>query len=647
MDKIKKYLIRGISIIMVAIVLVVSPASDYLDTQGIGETHAAAVFPYIAGGALITLMGLSLGVAINESQADSMYNEYYDYSVANNETEAVTVLDKIKEGAIEILLIPALFNSFANFLERQKGIDLDSCLATTVYSSGAIRNTSLANNSQYSAYLNSFLNWYPDAEHSISNFAECVYALKFYPSSNQMRAYYIPFLSDWNVPTITFYQHSEGSSYILGACGFTSEGILSNYYKVNNYRYASQYALFDYTSSGWVHSSTTKSNDSFNHLIDEFMYFLEPIYNTDLDSYGYTSGTLSDFLSHVKSDTEYAKSYGSYDQKNIDTLVNATVTSTQIESINTTLRDYCAAPDFTEAEEAQKGELISGVFAETLKSNGIEPDDDEEPEVEPDNPSVILPDLPSQEIPEFGEDVTVSTEVSAGEQAIVEQSVKNTNSLLDGFKNVISGIANLPNAIKNALTGLFDRVTEAVLDVAGSIWEFFQNPIQSIVNAFTTLWEWLGSIVEAILSIPQAIIDGIATVLRNVLTELFVPDTAELEETIDEYLDEFSFAFMAYTIIEDIASILDGGGEPPEIYIHFEDSEDPRFQQLGTMKVLDFAWYENYKPYGDMIISAILWAFFLLRFVHGLPNILRGVPQGSVMGADPDSINLDTSVRKL
>ena len=208
--------------------------------------------------------------------------------------------------------------------------------------------------------------------------------------------------------------------------------------------------------------------------------------------------------------------------------------------------------------------------------------------------------------------------------------------MLDGFKNVISGIANLPNAIKNALTGLFDRVTEAVLDVAGSIWEFFQNPIQSIVNAFTTLWEWLGSIVEAILSIPQAIIDGIATVLRNVLTELFVPDTAELEEVIDEYLDEFSFAFMAYTIIEDIASILDGGGEPPEIYIHFEDSEDPRFQQLGTMKVLDFAWYENYKPYGDMIISAILWAFFLLRFIHGLPNILRGVPQGEIGYTDVD-----------
>ena len=301
MDKLKRYLIKGISFLMVVIILVATPLSDYADTQGIGRSHAASVIPYVAGGALITLIGLSLGVVINESQADSMYNEYYGYSVANNETEAVTVLDKIKEGAIEILLIPALFNSFASFLENAKRLDLDSGFQSQTYVSGSRhhRPSAMAQN----AYVQSLIDYLPTYNENLWNNAVCIESV----GNNKFYVYYITNLNTWTSPIISIYEYfsSYYGSYTLNAVGFSSEGLAGIYDSSPSYNYT-KYMGFQYKDTGWSYFGggskyTTSQSQGGIFNSDEF-YTLKPIYKTNFTA-PFTSGTLSDFTSGVVSDT--------------------------------------------------------------------------------------------------------------------------------------------------------------------------------------------------------------------------------------------------------------------------------------------------------------------------------------------------------
>ena len=327
MDKLKRYLIKGISFLMVVIILVATPLSDYADTQGIGRSHAmGAVVPYVAGGALIALMGLSLGVAINESQADSMYNEYYGYSVANNETEAVTVLDKIKEGAIEILLVPALFNSFANFLEKVKGLDLDSGVASTfvgAYPCVIDTLSSVPYTESFESYLSSlnrigdvFVTW------SSSDYYDSgiyyIHSAKYLESvvtSAQGYSYH------------AYYRVYDSNGYSTYYKGFDVEGEPTGYHRSMD----KTACWFDSSANSWVLSSSPSSYQYLGNdvLTTEYIKTLVPIYKTNYLGLA-DAGSMSYSLiaSYLDNTVISATSYGSYDQKNIDTLVNATVTST-------------------------------------------------------------------------------------------------------------------------------------------------------------------------------------------------------------------------------------------------------------------------------------------------------------------------------
>lgn len=45
----------------------------------------------------------------------------------------------------------------------------------------------------------------------------------------------------------------------------------------------------------------------------------------------------------------------------------------------------------------------------------------------------------------------------------------------------------------------------------------------------------------------------------------------------------------------------------------------------GEVTLIDLSWYAPYKQYGDMIISAFIYVFFVWRtFIH-LPSIINGV----------------------
>ena len=45
----------------------------------------------------------------------------------------------------------------------------------------------------------------------------------------------------------------------------------------------------------------------------------------------------------------------------------------------------------------------------------------------------------------------------------------------------------------------------------------------------------------------------------------------------------------------------------------------------GSIPIIDLSWYTPFKPYGDVIITAFTYLFFIWRvFIH-TPNIIHGL----------------------
>lgn len=124
---------------------------------------------------------------------------------------------------------------------------------------------------------------------------------------------------------------------------------------------------------------------------------------------------------------------------------------------------------------------------------------------------------------------------------------------------------------------------------------------------------------------------------------LFLPADDFLDEKVTELRSRFAFAD---SIIESAAGIMNavsasaaaGEQAPPKIVMDLDIR--------GTTKavtVIDLSWYAPYKHYGDMVLSGMIWVFFIWRvFVH-LPGIIAGasgIPDSAVPSA-PGQLMLD------
>ena len=125
--------------------------------------------------------------------------------------------------------------------------------------------------------------------------------------------------------------------------------------------------------------------------------------------------------------------------------------------------------------------------------------------------------------------------------------------------------------------------------------------------------------------------------LTDVLSDVFVPDATYLASKVDALTSEFAFADsiistgkMFGTELQDITT------EPPVVYIDLPASTGS--YDLGPrMPFVDLSWYAEYKPTGDALISAFLWAIFAWRMFQKLPAVISGMPGDFVMSRIDES----------
>lgn len=205
---------------------------------------------------------------------------------------------------------------------------------------------------------------------------------------------------------------------------------------------------------------------------------------------------------------------------------------------------------------------------------------------------------------EYKTDTDTGTDSSNGSDTGTESG--NQTDYTSWFERIIKGIEELPSKFESWISDCKTAI-EALPSK-------FADWFNSIIEKLSSIWETLKSI-------PQTILDG----LRNILTELFVPQEDYISDKVTSLRERFSFADSIMETGRAIGDSLSfGDSEPPVIYIHLGDTEGS-YNIGGTVPFLDMRWYARYKPTGDVLLSSLIWVFFAWRcFVHA-PNIISGI----------------------
>lgn len=113
------------------------------------------------------------------------------------------------------------------------------------------------------------------------------------------------------------------------------------------------------------------------------------------------------------------------------------------------------------------------------------------------------------------------------------------------------------------------------------------------------------------------------------LTEIFVPQDDYLSDKVASIKSRFGIVDSVIGTIDVIKDFLDtvALGAPPKVEVHLENAEGS-VNYGDTAYALDMSWYDRYKPIVDVLLSSMIWVFFVWRVFVRLPNIINGVGSG-------------------
>ena len=217
-------------------------------------------------------------------------------------------------------------------------------------------------------------------------------------------------------------------------------------------------------------------------------------------------------------------------------------------------------------------------------------------------------------------------------------------SLDDAYPVWMSGAISVPGTIAGEDTeddvvvvpvtvpGTYPEVTDITQDEAQTGDASVADTTET-VGILQTVLSWLSSIWEAITSIPGLISDALTaalsalvTAIEALLTKLFVPDVAVINECVADLRAQFPFFDSIISTGEYLSTSI-SSGDPPVIYAHL-DAAEGSFNWGGTVAILDMSFYSRYKSTGDLIISSAMLCFFAWRTFKKLPGIISGSDSG-------------------
>lgn len=199
----------------------------------------------------------------------------------------------------------------------------------------------------------------------------------------------------------------------------------------------------------------------------------------------------------------------------------------------------------------------------------------------------------------------------AGDTVLGDIVAAINNSPVSG---VLRAIENLPNKLSlgNIVTAISNLPVSDVL-----------RAIENLPNklSFGNISSTVGSIYTSVESLAGNISDSV----KNVLTSLFIPDTAVINNALSDLKGNFAFVNDFRNIV---SSIINTAIEPHDyITIHNWNKSANKYDQRDRYRI-SFSWYAPYRPYVNAIIIALVYLFFIWRIFIKLPSIISGTGGG-------------------
>lgn len=195
-------------------------------------------------------------------------------------------------------------------------------------------------------------------------------------------------------------------------------------------------------------------------------------------------------------------------------------------------------------------------------------------------------------------------------------------------------------------TGMFGKTT----DQPSSIWDFLRGALFGSTDTFISIWDYLETALfgssEKYSSIwdyfnqkwgefdldafSESLEEFIKTAAvgdgeHNLFGILFVPDDEVVEKYWSDIQKRFSGIFeLMNTGIRIVDFLKTCSGEKAPCFT--VDLGASASYYLGSEAVIiDFSWYEPYKPTVDLLFAGIVWAGFIWRMYSRIPEIIGGI----------------------
>ena len=265
----------------------------------------------------------------------------------------------------------------------------------------------------------------------------------------------------------------------------------------------------------------------------------------------------------------------------------------------------------------------------------------------------------SKQLSDLKDAISDSNKEQTGQ--IISSIESQTKIVSDGIAEVVTTVKAQTDAISdvtdavNAQTGALQDVLAGINDQTLAITDPLKDILSELRDLSITLPKDLTiSIPEDKLNVNVAIPDISAEVINNIevkqdykalqdtisdamsgtLADVFVPSAPVVDAMVDNYHHKFGFVDDIRTNMDNVKKTFMGITPTPYLKIPIMKTKSDYDYGFGDYFILDLSWYEVYKPYGDKIISAFMWLFFIWRMFIKLPAIINGAAAGTVMTID-------------
>lgn len=119
--------------------------------------------------------------------------------------------------------------------------------------------------------------------------------------------------------------------------------------------------------------------------------------------------------------------------------------------------------------------------------------------------------------------------------------------------------------------------------------------------------------------------DVISDSVSGVMVDAFVPSETATLEKVGKMQEYFKFKDDMEAIIYEFKRNIFGIKPSPILKIPIGKPSSKKYDYgTGNYIIIDASWYAKYKDFGDKIVLAFAWAFFIWRMFVGLPGIISG-----------------------